>query len=243
MSRQGEKARGQRIDSIETRARIMAAAEKLFAEKDIDGVSLSEIHAEAGQRNRSAINYHFGSKEKIIAEIIEKHEADIRQLLQAMLEAMDTTGKPGLRETIEAMVVIFANKLYDPDGGMAYIRLMAQLIGDPRFAVFERHLELIERGTDLVSRITRSVLEAPGGKRTWLSRWIFLTGLMFHALADYSKLAETASDADLPSRKVFVQDLINASAALLKLPLTPENIFCKTIEKYLIVEQQQATSA
>src|SRR5436309_1601566 len=51
--------------AIETPDLILSVAERLFAEHGVDQVSLAQINREAGQRNRSAINYHFGSKQSL----------------------------------------------------------------------------------------------------------------------------------------------------------------------------------
>ena len=48
-----------------TRARILVSAEALFAERGFEVVSLREITGAAGA-NVAAVNYHFGSKEKLI---------------------------------------------------------------------------------------------------------------------------------------------------------------------------------
>ena len=42
-----------------TKARLMTAAEGLFAEYGIEAVSARQIALAAGQRNQSAIRYHF----------------------------------------------------------------------------------------------------------------------------------------------------------------------------------------
>jgi len=51
--------------------RIVEVAERLFALHGIDGVSLRQIAAAAGTANNSAVNYHFGSKEGLIAAIFQ----------------------------------------------------------------------------------------------------------------------------------------------------------------------------
>lgn len=49
--------------------RLVLAAERLFAQRGIDGVSLRQIAIEAGSANNSAVHYHFGTKEGLIAAI------------------------------------------------------------------------------------------------------------------------------------------------------------------------------
>ena len=50
---------------------IVLVAERLFAERGIDGVSLRQIGAAAGNGNNSAVQYHFGSKDNLIQAIFE----------------------------------------------------------------------------------------------------------------------------------------------------------------------------
>lgn len=53
-----------------TKLRIVTAAERLFAIHGIDGVTLQQILKGAGQRNSSAMHYHFGSREALIEAIL-----------------------------------------------------------------------------------------------------------------------------------------------------------------------------
>lgn len=52
------------------RASLLNAAELLFAEQGIQGVSLRQIAAQAGHRNNSAVHYHFGDKTGLIAALL-----------------------------------------------------------------------------------------------------------------------------------------------------------------------------
>jgi TetR/AcrR family transcriptional regulator len=58
-------------DAERSRAAILAAAERLFAERGFDGASLSEIGAAAGL-SRATPSYFFGSKERLYGEVLER---------------------------------------------------------------------------------------------------------------------------------------------------------------------------
>jgi AcrR family transcriptional regulator len=49
----------------------MEAAEPLVAQRGISQVSLREIIAAAGQRHKSAVHYYFGSKQRLLQEILD----------------------------------------------------------------------------------------------------------------------------------------------------------------------------
>ena len=59
--------------SLETRARLIAVAERLLAARSIEGVSLNEISKAAGQRNSNVCQYHFGNKQGLLQAILDKH--------------------------------------------------------------------------------------------------------------------------------------------------------------------------
>jgi AcrR family transcriptional regulator len=75
-----------------TKEQIVLAAERLFAERGYEGVSLREIGAAAGSGNNSAVQYHFGSKEQLVVAIFENRLTyidDRRAILIAQLEPHD----------------------------------------------------------------------------------------------------------------------------------------------------------
>ncbi|NDZ80673.1 helix-turn-helix transcriptional regulator [Streptomyces sp. SID10853] len=58
-----------------TRGLPIDAAERLFAERGIDAVSLRTVGAEAGQRNTSAAQDHFGSRQALLDAITAARSA------------------------------------------------------------------------------------------------------------------------------------------------------------------------
>ncbi len=72
-------------NSIDTRSRILDAAEALFMEHGFDGTSMRLITAQAGV-NLAAINYHFGSKELLFQEVFRRRLTDLNR---RRIEALD----------------------------------------------------------------------------------------------------------------------------------------------------------
>ena len=54
-----------------TKERILSAAEVLFARHGFDGASLRQLTAAAGV-NLAAVNYHFGSKDRLVEEVFRR---------------------------------------------------------------------------------------------------------------------------------------------------------------------------
>ncbi|HEU4954076.1 MAG TPA: helix-turn-helix domain-containing protein, partial [Gemmatimonadales bacterium] len=65
-----------------SRAAILDAAEKLFAEKGYDATSLSEVGAAAGV-SRGTPGYFFGSKQELYDAVLERCYEEVRQAVRA----------------------------------------------------------------------------------------------------------------------------------------------------------------
>jgi AcrR family transcriptional regulator len=112
----------------ETRARLIRAAERLFAERGVEAVSLREINREADQRNATALQYHFEDRAGLVRAIFEKHEPEVEASRHALLDKIAKDDQRDLSRLSAALVLPAAEKLSDRDGGRAYLRIVAQLI-------------------------------------------------------------------------------------------------------------------
>jgi AcrR family transcriptional regulator len=81
-------------DASDTRARLLDAAERLFATRGVDGASTREITEAAGQRNTSAVTYHFGSRAGMLSAILARHDASLDRQRGA-LAGRDLAAQPG----------------------------------------------------------------------------------------------------------------------------------------------------
>jgi AcrR family transcriptional regulator len=89
------------MPSDQTRTAILAAAERLYAERGFGDVTLRDIVAEANV-NLAAVNYHFGSKDELIAELfVSRSLALNRERLRELRAAED---KGGGRADIDAIL-------------------------------------------------------------------------------------------------------------------------------------------
>lgn len=77
---------------------MISAAEELFAEWGIDGVSLREITAAAGARNASALNYHFGGRTGLLQALLAKHKPAVESRRHTLLDAYDAGADQELRQ-------------------------------------------------------------------------------------------------------------------------------------------------
>jgi AcrR family transcriptional regulator len=140
--------------SIETRQRIIEAAEKLFAMRGIEGVSIRDITHAAGV-NLAAINYHFGTKSALAAEVF-KHCIDplnIRRL-KLLDEVEKTAGDkpPKVEAVLEAMIRPAVERGFDQkQDNETFLRLTGRCLSEPNAEIevlVRAHFEKLIRRFD-----------------------------------------------------------------------------------------------
>lgn len=87
----------------DTRDRILDTAERLFAEHGYELTSLRAITAEAGV-NLAAVNYHFGSKERLLEAVLERLVGPVNAERLTRLDDLESRGTPPVEALIEAFV-------------------------------------------------------------------------------------------------------------------------------------------
>jgi AcrR family transcriptional regulator len=87
-----------------TKAAVLVAAERLFALRGFQSVSVRDITSEAGV-NLASVNYHFGSKDALLFEIFRRRTAELNRERARMLHeaASRHAGRPPLREILTAL--------------------------------------------------------------------------------------------------------------------------------------------
>lgn len=91
---------------IDTRERLLRIALHEFSQNGIQGVTLSRIRQLSGQGNRSAVHYHFKTKEKLVEEVVEFVNAQLDVYCQ-QAHAEFAQNKPEYREWTRLSELIF----------------------------------------------------------------------------------------------------------------------------------------
>jgi AcrR family transcriptional regulator len=198
--------------SDDTRERLVDAAEILFAEHGIGGVSLREINRVAGAKNAVAVQYHFGDREGIVRAINAKHFPAIDACRHALLDDYESQNRDDIRALTAAWVSPLASKLKDTNGGLAYLQIYAELtnllpsLGE---SARTKTVDSIQRWRLLVEPFL--VDDAARLHRRY--------AVMRFSATEMGRRARTGPHRD---DRLFVSDLIDMCTAMLAAPPSPE---------------------
>ena len=108
--------------------KIITTAEKLFAERGLEAVSTRMISREAGHKNHSALQYHFGNRDALIEAILDYRVTPINQRrLEQLRQLPDMRGEAQIEALVGVFVGPFADELLRPIDETAYVSILAQL--------------------------------------------------------------------------------------------------------------------
>lgn len=126
-----------------TRERILRAAERIYAASGFHGMSLRDVTLLAGV-NLAAVNYHFGSKDKLILAMADRRITPINsERMERVKELRSRHGEQAipLQDLVAALVDPMLKALRQSRNNRAImVRLVAQMmIDDPkRFSQIHR---------------------------------------------------------------------------------------------------------
>lgn len=208
----------------ETRSRIKLAARRLFAERGVDGVSIREIVAAAGQRNVGSLHYYFRTKEALVRELVVDGAQLVDGRRSRMLETMRRDDGPkALRDVIEVLVWPSVGLGEGEGEEDTYMRFIASLTMNHR-DLFLNALEgkwnsgykqCLEHIKALLPHIPEPIID----ERLVFVR-IFLDAAMAAREAAFEDVGGSSDREFWVSRRVM-EHLIDSVRALLEAPVPP----------------------
>lgn len=196
-----------------TYLKLLQTAERLFAEHGVDAVSLRTISAEAGQRNNSALQYHFGSKEQLLQAILEYRMAPLDVRREQLIDNLRERGRHNdLDALVHALVLPYAELLGQPAADSYYLAMMAQLESQQRHDLTYRDARVRSRVlTEFNKMITAALALTPS---QWHLAYALVASTLLHTLArwDHERREQNRclSAAEINHRVAVLADFITA---------------------------------
>lgn len=205
------------------RRKLLDVAEHLFAEKGIDAVSLSSIARHANQLNASVMQYHFGSKTRLIEAILERRMEELNTRRSDLIATVDLSDREtALRQIAEAMVLPFAEHLF-LEGGSSYLRFVAQVTFSADKSVFEmmrgRHDSAVRKIAELAQQVLSEL--RPEQVR---HRLAVVTNLVLFTIGEREKLRMAGRRTGVArlGAAEFIEDLVTMIVGALAARARPE---------------------
>ena len=118
-----------------TRERILIAAEKLFAAKGYDAVTIREVTSKA-RCNLSLVYYYFGSKKKLYLEVFRSRWVQrALELHRAFFGVIEKQKPQSLEEIIHILTEIYLERKMDAENIQIHLQLIARELQKPTEAL------------------------------------------------------------------------------------------------------------
>jgi len=200
----------------DTRGALVEAATRTFAADGAFTASLVEITRRAGQRNRGAVHYHFGSRDGLLVAVLEQHTAFLAAREGELLADARTTPTGEVAAVLEAIVRPAVELAETGPSGRDYLVIVGQLVEeydrlDPAVSEALHHT-----GGYAVYELLATRL--PAMDDALLNERVALfTGFILRTVADRARQATTPGRAQLPTER-FVRNLVAMAAAMATAP-------------------------
>ena len=171
--------------NVDTRERILDAAERLFMAHGYEGTSMRQITGEAGV-NLAAVNYHFGSKESLMQEVFRRRLDWLNEERMRVLDAYEKDAGGNALKPSQIVDGFFGTllRLADDDqhGGMTFLRLLGRTLTEPsefiRTFLAHEYKPVMDRYKEALFRALPVV---PKAEIVW--RFHFMLGATSYAIA------------------------------------------------------------
>ena len=203
-----------------TRRKLIDAATRGFAEQGVFTASLIEITRRAGQRNRGALHYHFGSRTGVLCAVLEEHVEFLARREGELLHAATLTPGDDVRSVVEAIVRPAAELAESGWRGRCVIMIIAELAEeDPASLDGDVSAMLAKTGGHAVyALLDERMGDLPDDIR--VERLSLATGFILRAAADRARALGRHRRSGRPQldQEAFVANLVAMTAAAVSAP-------------------------
>jgi AcrR family transcriptional regulator len=220
LKRSFEPARGRWMvppvnSSGSTKERILGAAEVLFARRGFDGASLRQLTTAAGV-NLAAVNYHFGSKDKLVEEVFRRRLDALNERRLAALAKVAGAEDTTLEDVLEAFIRPALDLSHD-DSGALFMRVLARAFAEHddtlRQFLSANYGHVMRQFTAEFARLLPQL-----SKEELYWRIDLVTGALTHAMSGFGMIQRKSDVSEHTHREQTAQHLIRFAVAGLSHP-------------------------
>lgn len=176
-----------------TRERLLTVAERLLLESGYDNVSVRAINAAAGA-NAAAVHYHFGSKDRLVAALLEERLTPVWRDVLADVEDRRRGGwVPTVPDLVEVVLSPLAGLAADPVGWLR-LHLLARVLFPGRRLAWNSRWFSLAPWVELL-RAARPDLTDQEAADRWLLAFRLLLHVLGNPLADVPDNPPASVDA------------------------------------------------
>ncbi|WP_319447269.1 MULTISPECIES: TetR family transcriptional regulator [unclassified Mycobacterium] len=210
-------------DASKTKARLLDSAARAFARDGVFNASLIDITRQAGQRNRAALTYHFGSRDGVLCAVLDRHAPFLARREGELLDIATRAPADDLGPVIEA-IVRPAAELADRDWrGRCCLLIIAELTTEDMAQYSQELQEVLARtgGNEVFALLTERTGFLSDSLRT--ERFSLMVMFILRAIADRARLLERRDRHGRPQLdyEPFVANLVSMAAAAMAAPTHP----------------------
>jgi AcrR family transcriptional regulator len=199
--------------------RLMVAAERLYGQHGLDGVSLRQIVAAAGQSNNNAVPLHFGSKAGLVRAVGEMRLPLLEAERLVLLEQAHLDKDRSVRRMLGIMLFPLVTVLSEQDLEHYARFILAVIRVKPEDVPFLRtDPELAPASIELEAELVRALPDLPP---TVFRRRLSLACNLFLGAASQVGGPLRLMPTGYQSRDAYFLDMFEAALAVLNTPFDP----------------------
>ena len=206
-----------------TRHKLVETATRAFAENGIDKASLLDVARQAGQRNRGAVHYHFGSRTGILVAVLEEHVDFLsdrhRDLFAAAQSGGHGLGDDRLEPYVEAIVQPSVELADTGWRGRCFLVIVTELAGADQSTLDPSVSAVLARtgGHQLYQALADRLPDLSPDLRT--ERLALMTTFILRSIADRALAAERPNARPQLESGEFTANLVAMIAGMLTAPV------------------------
>jgi len=201
-----------------SRQKLLASAERLFAERGFSGVSVRDIASGAGV-NSALVGYYFGNKLGLLSAVYLRHCKPLNEeRLRMLREFSRQPGGATLEQVLEAFLRPALVDAPDHNGRSEFTRLRSIISGENSALLEETIAENFDRpGRTFVDALARCLPHLTREDVLW--RFHFLLGSLYHTGAHASRICIlSGGQCDPSNAEASLAQLIPFMAAAFRSP-------------------------